>query len=101
MNLGTLVDVNTAESSQHTSSQSVTGCVPVPGSDLPGPGYIGVGISNVNRSVTSCVAAPGNDLPGPGVCSGIPLVTHEHVMTNRSDRHRWGETGPALYIYVI
>ena len=59
------MDVNTAESSQPTSSQSVTGCVPVPGSDLPGPGYVGVGISNVNQSVTSCVAAPGNDLPGP------------------------------------
>ena len=52
-------------------NQSVTGYVPPPGSCLPGPGYVGVGISNANRSVTGftgCVPAPGGSLRGPGVC---------------------------------
>ena len=46
----------------------VIGCVPAPGSCLPGPGYVGVGISNANRSVTGftdCVPAPSGCLSSP------------------------------------
>ena len=38
-----------------------------PDSDRPGPGVGRVSILYANRSVTGCVPAPGSNLPGPGV----------------------------------
>ena len=50
-------------------NRSIPGCVPVLGCCLPDPGYVGLGIPNMNRSFhifTGGVPVPGSCLSGPG-----------------------------------
>ena len=66
----TAVMLSTRSGSSYIN-RSVIGCVPAPGSCLPGAGYVGVSISNVNRSVTGytvCVPASSSGLRDPRVC---------------------------------
>ena len=71
------------------ANRSITGCVPAPGGGLPGARYVRVCISNVNRSVTGCVPAPGSDQPGPGVGGvGSSYVGHFGLAPPRGPSRR-------------